>query len=73
MPAALHTYASTSGGTCAYVPTAPEMMPQPISPAAPSSRARLRRISSCHSAILRPKVMGSAWMPWVRPIIGVSL
>ena len=72
-PAALHTYSSTSGGTCANVPTAPETMPQRTSSAACSSRARFRRISSCHRASLRPKVMGSACTPWVRPIMGVSL
>ena len=31
-------------------------------------RARLRVISSYHRASFRPKVMGSACMPWVRPI-----
>ena len=30
-------------------------------------------ISSYHSAILSPKVTGSAWMPWERPIMTVSL
>ena len=30
--------------------------------------SRLRVISSYQSASFRPKVMGSAWMPWVRPI-----
>ena len=36
-------------------------------------RAMLRCVSEYQLAILKPKVMGSAWMPWVRPIMGVSL
>ena len=36
-------------------------------------RAMLRCVSEYQFAILNPKVMGSAWMPWVRPIMGVSL
>ena len=33
----------------------------------------LRCISEYQFASFRPKVIGSAWMPCVRPIIGVSL
>ena len=33
----------------------------------------LRRISSYQRASFRPKVIGSAWMPWVRPICTVCL
>ena len=33
-------------------------------------RSRSRRTCSAHSASLAPKVVGSAWMPWVRPTIG---
>ena len=36
------------------------------------SRSRSRRTCSAHSASLAPKVVGSAWMPCVRPTIGVS-
>ena len=36
-----------------------------------SSRARSRPSSSLHTRHLRPKVIGSAWMPCVRPTIGV--
>ena len=37
-----------------------------------TSRSRSRRICSAQSASLAPKVVGSAWMPCVRPTIGVS-
>ena len=33
---------------------------------------RSRSSCSAHSATLAPNVVGSAWMPWVRPIITVS-
>ena len=36
-----------------------------------SSRSRSRCSSAYHSASFRPKVIGSAWTPCVRPIIGV--
>ncbi len=36
-------------------------------------RFKFLAISSYQSAILRPKVTGSAWMPWERPICGVIL
>ena len=32
---------------------------------------RLRCISEYQSRSLRPKVVGSAWTPWVRPMMGV--
>ena len=37
-----------------------------------ASRSRSRRTCIAHSASLAPKVVGSAWMPCVRPTIGVS-
>ena len=39
-----------------------------------AARSRVRSRSSCsaHSATFAPNVVGSAWMPWVRPIITVS-
>jgi hypothetical protein len=40
--------------------------------AAVCSRSKARVNSSCISAIFNPKVVGSAWMPWLRPIIGVN-
>ena len=36
-------------------------------------RSKARVNSSCISAIFKPKVIGSAWMPWVRPTITVCL
>jgi len=36
------------------------------------SRSRARVNSSYISAIFNPKVVGSAWIPWLRPIIGVN-
>ena len=36
----------------------------------PLRRARVN--SSYINAIFKPKVVGSAWMPWLRPIIGVN-
>jgi len=57
----------------ANVPTAPESFPTEITSRARRRRTTFLRISSAHRAILRPKVIGSAWMPWVRPIITVSL
>ena len=38
-----------------------------------ASRSTARPNSSHISASLSPKVIGSAWMPWLRPIIGVIL
>ncbi len=37
------------------------------------SRRRARPNSSCINASLRPKVVGSAWMPWLRPDAGREL
>ena len=39
-----------------------------------AARRRVRSRSSCnaHNATFAPNVVGSAWMPWVRPIITVS-
>ncbi len=35
-------------------------------------RRSTRPNSSNISAIFRPNVVGSAWMPWLRPIMGVK-
>ena len=72
-PRVAQTCSSTSGGTLAWVPTAPEILPTAISSRARSRRCTLRRISSTHSRSLKPKVIGSACTPWLRPICGVSL
>ena len=37
-----------------------------------AKRSRSRRTCIAHSASFTPNVVGSAWMPWVRPTIGVS-
>ena len=71
-PSSSSTCRSTSAPTLACVPTAPE-----IEPTLTASRARARRSASrCSSAsqpaALKPNVIGSAWMPWQRPTIGVS-
>ncbi len=71
-PSLRHTCSSTAGGRCANVPTAPEIFPTAMVSRARSSRARPRLSSSNQMASLWPNVMGSAWMPWLRPIITVS-
>ena len=72
--AARRRSSSTSGGTLAWVPTAPEILPTAIVVARALAGGRWwRRISATQTASLRPKVVGSAWMPWVRPIITVRL
>ena len=72
-PSFVQTYFSTNGSRCACVPTAPESWPTRTISRAASNRASARPNSSTISAILRPNVIGSAWMPCVRPIIGVYL
>ena len=72
-PSLAQTASSTSGGRCENVPTAPESLPWAIVARARSSRTRWRCSSAYHSAIFRPNVIGSAWTPWVRPIIGARL
>ena len=55
--------------TCRPRPTAS----RPRSPSrARSRRSRSRRTCIAHSASFTPNVVGSAWMPCVRPTIGVS-
>ena len=53
---------------CANVPTAPENLPTRISSAACWKRSISRCTSEYQFASLKPNVIGSAWMPWVRPI-----
>ncbi len=72
-PSRAQANSSTSGGMFAKVPTAPETLPYEMTSKASSIRLRFRCISEYHRANLRPKVMGSAWIPWDRPITGVCL
>src|ERR1700692_4296731 len=51
---------------------APVILPTAISAVAADRRVRERRTSSTKLASLTPRVSGSAWTPWVRPIITVS-
>ena len=60
------------GSRWANVPTAPEILPTADPRRAPAARDPDRVGSSAYqSASLTPSVIGSAWTPWVRPIIGV--
>ena len=71
-PSAAHTWRSTKGSTLAYVPTAPDSLP--TATASRAERRRVRSRSACrhHRATFVPNVVGSAWTPWVRPIMAVS-
>ena len=71
-PSFPHTNASTRGDRCALVPTAPESFPTATDSRTASSRRCARPNSSYISAIFSPNVVGSAWMPWLRPISGVN-
>ena len=71
-PSRSHTYCSTSGSTFEYVPTAPDSFPTAMTSRARSRRSRSRRTCIAHNASFTPNVVGSAWMPCVRPTIGVS-
>jgi len=51
---------------------APEKLATAAVARAASSRCSARPNSSYISASFKPKVVGSAWMPWLRPIMGVS-
>ena len=66
-PRRWHASSSTSGSMWAKVPTAPEIFPTRTVSRARRNRSRLRPASAYQSAALRPNVMGSAWMPWLRP------
>ena len=70
-PRRRHTSASTAGGRCAKVPTAPESLPTLTTSRARLTRSMSRPTSAYQSASFRPNVIGSAWTPCVRPIIGV--
>ena len=68
-----HTYCSTNGSILEYVPTAPDNLPTATLLRACSMRSISRSTSAIHNANFKPNVVGSPWMPWVRPIIGVYL
>ena len=72
-PSLRQTNDSIFGERWALVPTAPESLPMATRGLRVSSRSSARPNSSYISAILRPNVVGSALMPWLRPIIGVNL
>jgi hypothetical protein len=50
------------------LPTAPENFPTRISSAAAVKRAMSRCVSEYQFASFNPNVIGSAWMPCVRPM-----
>ena len=56
-----------------YVPTAPEMAPNDTFLRASLSLSRSRLSSHAQLPNFMPNVMGSAWMPWVRPTQSVFL
>ena len=67
------TNCSTAGSMLEYVPTAPRQLAHRDGLAGRAAAgSRSRSICSAHSATLAPNVVGSAWMPCVRPIITVS-
>ena len=72
-PSFSHTCASTFGSILANVPTAPEIAQVATSSRAATSRFSPRSISAWKRAKVSPMVVGSAWMPWLRPILTVSL
>ena len=55
------------------MPTAPESLPTATTSRTCRNRDNARENSSCISANLSPKVVGSPWIPWLRPMQGVSL
>ena len=72
-PIFAQTCASTAGSMLAKVPTAPDNAPVATSARAAISRSRPRAISAWNRAKVSPIVVGSAWMPWLRPIRTSSL
>ena len=72
-PSFLPTICSIFGSMFEYVPTAPESLQTETIFLACSMRSMSRSISALQSRSLRPNVIGSAWMPCVRPMHGVCL
>ena len=52
---------------------APLIWPTATTVSRRSSRSRLRSVSASQPATLKPKVIGSPWIAWERPIITVPL
>ena len=67
------TYFSTAGSMLENVPTAPESLPTAIDVRAWRARSTSRWTCKANSANFAPKVVGSACIPWVRPVIGMSI
>ena len=72
-PICAATCASTAGSTLAKVPTGPEIAQVAISRRAACSRSAARANSAWWPASLSPKLVGSAWTPWLRPTQRVCL
>ncbi len=72
-PSERRATSSIRGERCANVPTAPESFPCAITARARSTRALARDSSSAQTSSFHPKVVGSAWMPCERPMVGVRL
>ncbi len=70
-PSRAQTAPSIDGSRWAKVPTAPEIRPTATVDRARRSRTTSRCSCEYHVASFRPNVIGSAWTPWVRPIITV--
>ena len=71
-PSLRSTRSSKSGEVAEYVPTAPEIAPTSTCANARSSLRALRSASKANPASLTPNVVGSAWIPCVRPTHSVS-
>ena len=69
----LRAMTSTRGSRWMYVPTEPDIRPTEMTSRACSSRVMFLLISSYQTRTLKPKVTGSAWTPWVRPMQTVFL
>ena len=73
-PSFAATWASTRGSTLAKVPTAPEIgAGRDLRARRDEAGAVAREARRSAPASFRPKVVGSAWMPWLRPMIGGRL
>ena len=72
-PSRVQTCVSTRGARWAWVPTAPLSLPTATRARVCRKRSSARPNSSYIKASFSPNVIGSAWMPWLRPIIGTSL
>ena len=62
-PSSAHAIRSTSGSSCAYVPTVPESCPTRLVSSARARRDRPRSSSNAQPASFHPNVVGSACTP----------